>query len=120
MTKAEEVFEKVEALVAQGTTKAEAFKTLAEQYDQPVNSMRGAYYVHSRATGTSKPRRRETTLEDSLAEARKALERSIERIDAEVQAAADRAAESKAEADSLKASAPERKKAITERLEALR
>ena len=43
-TKAEEVWDKVEALVASGTSKAEAFKQLAKEYGQPVDSVRGAYY----------------------------------------------------------------------------
>jgi chromosome segregation ATPase len=121
MTKAEEVFTQVEELVASGSTKADAFKQLAERYGQPVNSIRGAYYAHRRDTGTTpRPRRRETTLEDSLAEARRALERSIERIDREIEAAANRAAEAEAEHEALKESAAERKAAITERLEALK
>jgi hypothetical protein len=120
VTKAEEVREKVDSLIAQGTTKADAFKSVAEGYGQPVNSIRGAYYSATRGSGSSRPRRRETTLEDSLAEARKALERSLERIDAEVEAAAQRAAEAKTEAEAIKKSAPERKAAIQERLEALK
>ena len=90
MTKAQEVFEKVEALIASGTPKAEAFKQLAKEYGQPVNSIRGSYYQHTRPgngeTG-SRPRRRETTPEDALADARAALERAIASIDREVEAA---------------------------------
>jgi flagellar motility protein MotE (MotC chaperone) len=120
MTKAEEVFSKVEQLVAAGKTKAEAFKQLAEEYGQPVNSIRGSYYQHTRGTKGSKPRRRETTPEDALADARAALERAIENVDREVATAKDRADEAKREFEALKASATERKQAITERLEALR
>jgi chromosome segregation ATPase len=121
MTKAQEVFEKVEALVASGTAKADAFKQLADEYGQPVDSMRGAYYSHTRkrSGGASRPRRRETTPEDALADARAALERAIDAIDREVEAAKERAEEAKAEFDALKASANERKAAIRERLEAL-
>ena len=123
MTKAQEVYEKVEALVAAGTPKADAFKQLAEEYGQPVNSIRGSYYQHTRAgngESGSKPRRRETTPEDAVADARKALERAIEAIDREVEAAKDRLDEAKAEYDSLKASAADRKAAIAARLEALK
>jgi predicted nucleic acid-binding Zn-ribbon protein len=122
MTKAEEVFTKVEQLVASGKSKAEAFKQVAAEYGQPVNSMRGAYYAHSRASGRSSgsPRRRETTPEDALADARRALERAIESVDREVEAAKERAEEAKAEHEALKSSAAERKRAIQERLEALR
>jgi hypothetical protein len=120
MTKAEEVFTKVEQLVASGMTKADAFKTLAAEYGQPANSMRGAYYAHSKDGGTGKPRRRETTPEDALADARAALERALATIDREVEAAKVRAEEAKAEHEALKASATERKAEISKRLEGLR
>jgi hypothetical protein len=124
MTKAEEVFTKVEAMVASGTAKRDAFGKLAEEYGQPLDSIRGAYYGHKRkadgGTSTPRPRRRETTPEDALADARAALERSIASIDREVETAEERAAESAAEAKALKASAAERKQAIAERLESLK
>ena len=124
MTKAEEVFTRVEKLVAGGTPKAEAFKQLAKEYGQPVNSIRGSYYQHSRPkngeTG-SKPRRRETTPEDALADARAALERAIE-IDRSRGRGrkGQRADEAKAEYEALRASAASRKEAIAKRLEALK
>jgi hypothetical protein len=123
MTKAEEVFTKVEALVASGTAKRDAFKQLAEEYGQPVDSVRGSYYGHKRKAegGTASPRtrRRETTPEDALADARTSLERSIASIDREVEAAKARATEAAAEYEAIRGSAEERKTAITERLEAL-
>ena len=125
MTKAEEVFNKVEAIVGEGKTKAEAFKQLAEEYGQPVNSIRGSYYQHTRkangeGAAKTRTRRRETTPDDALADARTALERAIESIDREVEAARERAEEAQREYEALQASADERKQAITERLEALR
>jgi flagellar motility protein MotE (MotC chaperone) len=121
VTKAEEVFRKVEQLVAGGKTKAEAFKQLAGEYGQPVNSIRGSYYQHTRGGSKgSKPRRRETTPEDALADARAALERAIESVDREVATAKERADEAKREYEDMKSSAAERKQAINERLEALR
>lgn len=123
MTKAEEVFTKVEALVASGTAKRDAFKQLAEEYGQPIDSIRGSYYGHKRKAegGTSSPRtrRRETTPEDALADARMSLERSIASIDREVEVAKSRATEAAAEYEAIRGSAEERKTAITERLEAL-
>ena len=50
MTKAQEVYERVEALVASGMKKADAFRQAAEEFGQPFNSMRGAYYAHTRST----------------------------------------------------------------------
>jgi hypothetical protein len=123
MTKAQEVYEKINALMDSGVSRAEAFKRLSHEYGQPVSSLRGSYYRVARGadgSGKSRPRRRETTPEDALADARAALERSIASIDREVETAEERAIEAAAEAKALKASAAERKQAITERLEALR
>lgn len=122
MTKAQEVYEKVEALVAEGAAKADAFKQLAEHYGQPVDSIRGTYYGYAKklAGGRSKPRRRETTPEDALADARRALERAIEAVDREVEQARALADEAKDEYEALTASAAERKAAITKRLQALK
>jgi phage shock protein A len=120
VTKSQEVFEKVEALVAKGKTKAEAFKELAKEYGQPVDSLRGAYYTHSRrGSGPTRTRRRETTPADAIADAKAALERAIESIDREVEQAQERAAEAKAEFEALKGSAAGKKDAIRKRIEAL-
>ncbi len=124
VTKAQELYERVEAMVAAGTEKAEAFRQIAEETGRPFDSVRGSYYSHKKKLegGESKPRtrRRETTPDDALADARAALERAIDSIDREVEVAKTRAEEAKAEYDALKGSAAERKKAITERLEALK
>src|ERR1700733_30087 len=122
VSKAEEVYNKTEKLIGEGVSKADAFKKLAAEYGQPVNSIRGSYYAFTSGKGNGKgrPRRRETTPEDALADARAALERSIQAIDREVEAADDRASEAAAEAKALKESADARKQAITERLEALK
>ena len=120
MTKAQEVYDKVEALMGDGVEKAEAFRQLAEEYGQPVNSIRGSYYQHSRViSGTSTPRRRETLPDDALASARAVLQRAVDNIDREVAVAEERAGEAAAEYEALKASAPQRKKDIETRLKAL-
>jgi hypothetical protein len=121
-SKAEEVYTKTEALIAGGMNKADAFKHLAEEYGQPVNSIRGSYYsfTSGKGNGKSRPRRRETTPGDALADARASLERAIQAIDREVETAEERASEAAEEAKALKASASDRKKVITERLEALK
>jgi chromosome segregation ATPase len=127
ITKAQEIYEEVERRIAAGTDKADAFKALAEETGRPFDSLRGSYYTHKRkleggesGAKPSRTRRRETTPDDALADARAALERAIDSIDREVEAAKARAEEAKAEYDALRASAADRKKAITERLEALR
>jgi hypothetical protein len=125
-TKAQQIYERVEAMIAAGTDKADAFRQIAEEAGRPFDSVRGSYYSHKKKLDggdSAKPartRRRETTPEDALADARAALERAIEAISREVEAAKARAEEAKREYDALKASAGERKQAITERLEALK
>ncbi len=124
VTKAQEIYDEVEKRIATGTDKADAFKELAKERDRPYDSIRGSYYSHKKRIegGETKPRtrRRETTPDDALADARAALERAVASIDREVEAAETRADEAKAEYEALKASAADRKKAITERLEALK
>jgi outer membrane murein-binding lipoprotein Lpp len=120
-TKAQEVHEKTEQLIAGGMEKADAFRQLAEEYGQPVGSIRGFYYQHARtlAGGSSRTKRRETSPDDALADARAVLQRAIESIDREVDAAGERAGEANAEYEALKTSAPQRKKDIEARLKAL-
>ena len=125
-TKAQEIYEEVEKRIASGVHKADAFKALAEETGRPFDSLRGSYYGWKRKLEGGEPnakpartRRRETTPDDALADARAALERAIGSIDREVEGAKARADEAKAEYDSLRDSAKERKEAITTRLEAL-
>lgn len=121
MTKAQEVYERVEAMVASGTSKADAFKALAKEFDQPVNSVRGAFYQHHKKVngGSTRPRKRETTPDDAVEDAKALLQRSIDRIDAEIATAKERAEEAKAEYEAMKASAAERKQAIEAKIAAL-
>lgn len=126
ITKAQEIYEDVERRIAAGTEKADAFKALSEEMDRPYDSVRGSYYTWKRKLEGGEPnarpsrtRRRETTPDDALADARAALQRAIDSIDREVDTAKARAEEAKAEYEALKSSAADRKKAISERLEAL-
>ncbi len=121
VTKAQGVYERVEELIDGGMDRPDAFRKLAEELGIQHNSVRGAYYSHQRTLngGSSRTRRRETSPADAVADARAVLERALGSIDQEVELAAERAAEAKAEADVLKASAPERKKEIQARLKAL-
>lgn len=127
MTKAQEVYEKVEAMVASGDVKkADAFITLAEEYGQPVDSLRGAYYQHKKVLdsggthttsgGTRRTRRRETTSETAVESAIATLRRAIDSIDAEIEVAKERAKEAQAEYEAMQASADERKSAIEEKI----
>src|SRR5437660_2922775 len=93
MTKAQEVYERVEALVASGAKKADAFRQVAEEYGKPFNSMRGAYYAHTRTLGTPSPnpRKRETAPANPIESALIVLEKAVEQIDHEVGIAKSRA-----------------------------
>lgn len=125
MTKAQEVYERVEALVASGVRKADAFRQVADEFGQPFNSMRGAYYAHTRAIGQSSPtgsrrtRKRETTTEDAIEQATIVLNRAIDAIDAEIELAKTRANEAKAEYEHLRDTAEERKATIQAKITAL-
>jgi hypothetical protein len=124
-TKAQRVHEEVEALIASGVEKRDAFQQLADKYGQPLDSIRGSFYGWKRklegGTSTSpRTKRRETTPDDALADARAALERSITNIDKEVEAAKARAQEAAAEYEEIRGSAEERKAEITKRLDALK
>jgi hypothetical protein len=121
MTKAQEVYERVEALVASGVRKADAFRQVADELGKPFNSMRGAYYAHTRSLGGSPKRssKRETAV-DPIESAAIVLEKAIEAIDGDISAAKARADEAKAEYEHLRDTAKERKAAIQAKIEALK
>ena len=125
MTKAQEIYERVEALVAQGVKKAEAFRQVAEEYQQPFNSMRGAYYAHTRSLGDqpSLPRERSTRPRkqpvDTIASATGILTDAITAIDKEIDAARERAEQAQAAYQQLLETAEERKSALQKKIEAL-
>jgi hypothetical protein len=126
-TKAQEIYDRAHALMDGGMSRTDAFTKIAEETGLKYDSVRGSFYSHKvkaeggdPSTRPSRTRRRETTPDDALADARAALERALGAIDREVETAESRASEAAAEAKALKASAADRKKAITERLEALK
>jgi hypothetical protein len=92
VTKAQEIYDAVEKRIAEGTDKADAFKALSEETGRPYDSVRGSYYSHKKkleggdSAKPSRTRRRETTPDDALADARAALQRAIDAIDREVEA----------------------------------
>lgn len=132
MTKAQQTYERINALVKSGTKKADAFKQLAEEYGQPVDSVRGAYYGHKRvlergdepSTGSARPsarrsRKRETTTEDAVASAVASLQSAIDSIAVELEAARERAEEASAEYEAMKASSTGRIEAIRAKIAVL-
>jgi hypothetical protein len=119
MTKAQQTYERINALVDGGTPKADAFKQLAEEYSQPVDSVRGAYYGHKRVietggqpgtgrSGVRRSRKRETTTQDAIASAVATLEAAISSIEVELEVARERADEATAEFEAMEAASPGR------------
>jgi hypothetical protein len=79
VSKAQDIRERADALIAEGKPRAEAFKQLAVELNIKLDSVRSAYYTAAKADGasggrSSRPRRRETTLEAALADGRAALD----------------------------------------------
>jgi hypothetical protein len=123
MTKAQEVYERTEALVASGAKKADAFRQLADEYGQEPNAIRGAYYAHTRSLGEGSPKRpirRSNVKVDPIESAASVLEKAIEAIDSEISAAKTRADDAKAEYEHLRETAGERKAVIQAKIEALK
>jgi hypothetical protein len=121
MTKAQEVYDKVEALVASGVSKADAFKQLAGEYKQPLGSIRGAYYAHtSTLGGTPRSARKRKNAADPVAEALEALELGLLVVDDDVAAAKQRAEDAKAEYEHLRDTAKERKAELQTKIDVLK
>lgn len=118
MTKAQEVYERVEALVASGTRKADAFRQLAEEYGQPQNSIRGAYYAHTRPKDPSSKGSR--TSRDPIESAVIVLEKAIAGIDGDVQVAKNRVDDAATAYKQLRDTAEERKTAMQAKIDALK
>jgi len=131
-TKAQQTYERIDALVDDGMQKAAAFRQLAAEYDQPVDSVRGAYYGHKRALergdepgegrsriAARRSRKRETTTEDAVASAVATLRRAIDSIDVELEAARERAEEASAEYEAIKGAAGGRIEAIRAKIAVL-
>jgi hypothetical protein len=128
MTKAQQTYERIEALIAGGTAKADAFKQLATEYEQSVDSVRGAYYTgRKQTTGETGPstrsgrprKKRETTEQDAIEWAVTALQNAIDTIENEVQIARERSKEARLEHEALTASAGPRIATIKSKIAAL-
>jgi hypothetical protein len=128
LTKAQQTYERIEALIASGSTRPDAIKQLADEYGQSTDSVRGAYYTGKKqATGTSssaprstRPRqRRETTDLDAIGWAVSTLENAIAAIEGEVEQARIRAEEAQAEHEVISTSSGPRIETIRAKIAAL-
>jgi hypothetical protein len=120
-SKAQEIYERVEAVVAeQKITKKEAQVIVGKEFDMKPSSIRGAEYQARKELGLVRNRVQETTPDNAVASAIATLEKARDGIDNEVDAAKERADEAKAEYDALKDSAPDRKAEIDSKIDALK
>lgn len=124
-TKAQQTYEQIEKLVAAGTTRPAAFKQLAQERNQTIDSVRGAYYTGRRQAGggsttTRRRTRTETTPDDAIAAAIASLETSIETIEIEVADAEERAEEAEREHQALRQAAGPKIAEIKTKIDALR
>jgi hypothetical protein len=120
MSKAQDIYDRVEAVAAEGHSKKEAHAIVAKEFSMRPSSIRGAVYQARKANGETGPRRvRETTTEGAIASAVNTLEQAREAIDDEVEAAKERAEEASREYNVLQDSAEDRKAEITAKIEAL-
>jgi hypothetical protein len=120
MSKAQDIYDRVKAVAADGHSMKEAHTIVGKEFDMKPSSIRGAVYQARKANGETGPRRvRETTTEGAVASAVDTLEQARAAIDDEVDAAKERADEASREYKALKESADARKAEITHKIEAL-
>jgi hypothetical protein len=120
MSKAQDIYDRVEAVASEGHSKKDAHEIVAKEFGMKPSSIRGAVYQARKERGLTGPRRvRETTTEGAVASAVETLEAAREAIDEEIGHAKERAEEAKREYDELKGSASDRKAEIEAKIEAL-
>jgi hypothetical protein len=120
MSKAQDIYDRVEAVAAEGHSKKEAHEIVAGEFGMKPSSIRGAVYQARKANGqTGRRRVRETTTEGAVASAVETLEAARDAIDEEVDHAKERADEATREYKALKESAADRRAEIETKIEAL-
>src|SRR5680860_1682419 len=94
MSKSQDIYERVEALAAEGHSKKEAQAMVAKEAGLKPSSVRGLCYKARKANGqTGRRRVRETTTEGAVASAVETLENARKAIDEEIDHAKERAEE---------------------------
>jgi|SRR5680860_118816 len=120
MSKSQDIYERVEALAAEGHSKKEAQAMVAKEAGLKPSSVRGLCYKARKANGqTGRRRVRETTTEGAVASAVETLENARKAIDEEIDHAKERAEEGRRELQALQGSAKARKAEIETKIEAL-
>lgn len=126
-TLGQQYYEEVEQLKSQGMSNADAIREVAKKFKANENAIRGGIHqyrsrhVDGGAASTSRRGRRAATpsVDDYLADARKALEAARNLIDSEVEQAKAELEAAQKRYDDLVASVKERKDDIEKRLAAL-
>jgi uncharacterized protein YoaH (UPF0181 family) len=123
-TKGQTYYEEVEELKASGMSNADAIRQVAKKHGANENAVRGGIHQYrSRHADGSSPRRGRrssaTTVEDYVANARKALEAARDLIDREVEQAKSELATAQKRYDDVVASVSDRKADIENKLKAL-
>jgi hypothetical protein len=120
-------YDEVEALKAKGTTNAEAIRQVAQKYGKNENAVRGGIHqyksrhVEGGTPATARRTRRSTSVsvDDYVADARKALEAALDLIDQEVKEAKAALDSAQARHDEIVASVKQRKADLQKKLAAL-
>jgi predicted nucleic acid-binding Zn-ribbon protein len=120
----QQYYEEVEALKADGVPNADAVRQVAEKHGKKEGAVRGGMHQYKRAhlDGDSTPRRSRratTSVDDYLANARKALEDALALIDREVDEAKAALDAAEARYDEAVASVRDKKAEVEQKLKAL-
>lgn len=133
-TVAEETYTAVHAVMQNGVNLAEAIRQVAEETGRKETAVRGNYYswdrrINPRPEGTGRrrsprqaqltPQEKPASVDDLLANARRALEDAAALVDAEVNEARQALDAAQRRYDDLVASTADRKREIAKKLRAL-
>lgn len=124
-TLAQQYYEEVEALKADGTSNAAAIRRVAERHGKKENAVRGGLHQYkaklSGGTSTSPRRQRvpRESVDDLINNARQSLERAAAMIDQEVADAKAELDAAQARYDEVVSAVKERKADVTRRLKAM-
>ena len=114
-SKAQQIFDRVNELVAEGNSKKDAYEAVAKERDTSVNTVRGSYYRHTHPTNGSGSKEPADPIEAAV----KPLQAALEQIDRDVEAAKERAEKFQAEYEQLRDSAETRKASLQHKIEVL-
>lgn len=126
-TLSQQYYEEAEALKANGTSNAEAIRQVAKKHGKKENAVRGGINQYKTkhldggaATGSRRGRRKPTSVDDLLGDARAKVEAAIALIDQEVEEAESALGEAQARSDEVTKSVDNRRADLKQKLAALK